>query len=261
MAIGPMLVENIPNEVLTIYSRDAWFSAMPQMYFRNFVTVKTEFSEPGETVQFLKIANLPDGDEQLPSETTPIQKHRYSDSTVTVTVYEFGKAIQVSKRSLEAAFRPMMQDAATLLGRNYGLTMDRVCRDAFLSVTNKQYAGGRANTAAITSSDKFTTSEIKNAVETLKTLNVPMIVRGGDQFYMCVAHPHQLRQLRDDSSWYNAHAYTTPQNIYNGEVGRFENVIFLETTQMPILAGAGSGSINVYRSVLFGSDCVGFGKK
>jgi N4-gp56 family major capsid protein len=251
---------DIPNEILTIYSREAIFAAFPNLYFRQFVKVKNEFqNEPGETVQFLKLGNLPKGG-QLASETNPIPKNKYSDSTVSIQVREYGNATQISRRALEASFRPMLQDASVLLGRDYGLVLDEVCRDAFLSVANKQYGGGVAGTANIASGSTFKTSEIKDAVETLKTLNVPMMTRGNDQHYVAIAHPHQLRSLRDDNAWIEAHKYANPENIYNGEAGRYENVVFLETTQMPILPAAGASSQDIYRAVLFGADAVGFGE-
>lgn len=255
--MATMKIGDIPNEVLTIYSRDAIFASYPNLYFRQFVKVKNEFqNEPGETVQFLKLNDLPAGG-ALASETAPIPKNSYADSTVTVTVQEYGNAVQVTRRALEASFRPILQDSAVLLGRDYGKVVDGVCRDAFLSVTNKQYTDG-SSTAAVASG--FDTDIVKDAVEVLKTQNAPMIVRGSDQFYVCIAHPHQLRNLRDSQAWIEAHKYTDPSNIFNGEAGRYENVIFLETTQMPILTGQGSGGADVYRSVLFGSDVVGFGE-
>lgn len=258
-----MLVADLPNEILTIYSRDAMFAAMPQLYFRNFVEVKSEFREPGETVQFLKINNLPLGG-QLANETTPIPKQKYTDSIVQITVKEYANAVQFSKRAMEASFRNLMQDASNLLGRDYGLVMDKVCRDAFLATANKQYMATASsegiNDAAVTAAGKLTTYAIKNAVETLKTMNAPLVQRGGDQTYICVAHPHQLRGLRDDSAWIEAHKYVTPDRMYNGECGRYENVVFLETTQMPILTGVGDDGIDVYQCAIFGAGTVGFGE-
>lgn len=251
---------DIPNEILTIYSREAIFAAYPNLYFRQFVKVKQEFkNEPGETVQFLKLNNLPKGG-ALASETSPIPKNKYSDSIVSVSVQEYGNATQISRRALEASFRPMLQDAAVLLGRDYGLVQDEACRDAFLATTNKQYAGGVGGTSSIQDTSLFKVSEVKDAVETLKTLNAPMLVRGNDQHYVCIAHPHQLRDLRDDTAWIEAHKYANPQNIYNGEAGRIENVVFLETTQIPTSTTLGADSQAIYRAVLFGADMVGFGE-
>jgi N4-gp56 family major capsid protein len=80
----------------------------------------------------------------------------------------------------------------------------------------------------------------------------------GDQFYICVAHPHQLRSIRDDNDWKHSHEYVNPTNIYNGEVGRYENVLFIETTQQRIQVGAGNGGADVYQAMFMGARSVGF---
>ena len=259
--MATMTTGDIPNQILTIYSREAIFSALPNLYFRQFVKVKQDFQkEPGETVQFLKIEELSEGNEKLASETTPMAKEKYTDNVASISVSEYGKATQVSRRALEASFRPMMEDASVLLGRNYGKTVDRACRDAFLSTANKQYGGGAANTAGIAATSVFSTSEVKDAVQTLKELNAPMVVRNGDQHYVCIATPGQLRKLRDDNAWIEAHKYVKPDNIYNGEAGRYENVVFLETTQMPTIAKTTARPVDVDRAVLFGDSTVGFGE-
>lgn len=263
--MSTLTVSELPNEILTIYSREAIFAAYPQLYFRQFVDVKSEYKEPGETVQFLKLANMNVGGEQLADELTPIQKEKYSDSTVSITANEYGKAIQYSKRAMEASFRNLMEDASVLLGRNYGQVLDGVLRDAYLATSNKIYSAGAvgaevegANTGDVAT--PFSAWGVKQAVEDLRTMNAPMITRGNEQVYVCIAHPHQLRNLRDDSHWINAYKYTSPDNIWNGEAGKYEGVVFLETTQMPILAGQGAGGANVYRSVVFGANAVGFGE-
>lgn len=259
--MATLVTGDIPNEILTIFSREAIFATFPQLYFRQFVKVKREFqNEPGETVQFLKIDELSEGNEELTSETAPIVKEKYTDSVVSVSVGEFGKAVQIGRRALEASFRPMLQDASVLLGRNYGKTVDRICKDAFLATANKQFAGGVGGTGSIALGSFFDTDEIKDAVQTLKELNVPMLTRGADQHYVFIGTPGQLRKLRDDTDWKEAHKYIKPENIYNGEAGRYENVVFLETTQMPTLSGAGASSQDIDRGVLFGAASVGFGE-
>lgn len=63
---------------------------------------------------------------------------------------------------------------------------------------------------------------------------------------------HQLRKLRDDPNWIDVIKYGDPMRAYNGEVGRYESVRFIETPIMPILDGAGSGGIDVYQAIVFG---------
>lgn len=256
--MGVTAIANIPNEILTVYSREAILEAQPLFIFRNFVELKQQLGvEPGKTIQFLKLANITKGG-QLSDEFTPMPRQTMSQSIVSITVKEWGNSVVVTRFAASASFRDLMADAAVLLGRDYANVVDDYLRDIFLGTANVQYAGGGANDAAITSSDFFNTDEIKDAVEVLKTMNVQPVVRGGDQVYICVAHPHQLRKLRDDANWINARAYVDPRDIYNGEVGRYENVVFIETTQMPQTAGVGGGGIDVYSAVMFGNRAVGY---
>lgn len=249
----------IPNEILTIYSRVAILAAEPIYAFRRFVDYRMEANvEPGNTIQFLKLNNINDGVQM--TEFDLMTEQPVSDSVVQITMGEWGTAIKFTRFASRSSFRDLLQDAAVRLGRSYASTLDAYLRDAYLSTANIQYAGGGVNDAAITSSHVFNTKEIKDGVEFLQTIKAPMIYRGNDKFYMCVAHPRQIRSLMDDPAWINAHQYTDPSNLFFGEAGRYHNVVFISTTQMPVSTGTGSGSIDVYSAVMFGEKVVGFGE-
>jgi N4-gp56 family major capsid protein len=253
------LIADIPDAVLQVYSRKAILKAMPRLVFANFATREDQLGEEsGERLNFLKYDNLTKGG-KLGNETTPIPKRKLSESQVNITVDEYGNAVQVSRRALRASFRRIMDDIATLLGRDYALVLDEMIRDAYLTTANKFY-GIKSNTATnqITSAHKLTTASIKDVIERMKTSNIPPMIRGGDQHFVGIFHPTQLRSLRDDAAWLSPHQYVDTAEIYNGEVGKYEGVVFIETTQIPALAGAGSGGIDVYRGLVFGEDAVGF---
>jgi N4-gp56 family major capsid protein len=251
-------ISTIPNEILTVYSREAILEAQGLFTFRNFVDYKQQLGlEPGKSIQFLKLNNITKGG-VLADEFTPMPKQAMTQSIVSITVNEWGNAIQVTRMAATASFRDLMADSAVLLGRDYAQVLDDYLRDIFLSTANVQYAGGGNANGDVGPANVFNTAEIKDAVEALKTLNVPPVYRNGDAAYICVCHPHQLRTLRDDNHWINARAYVNPMDIYRGEVGRYENVVFIETTQMPQTVGVGSGGIDLYSSIMFGDRMVGF---
>lgn len=253
-------ISTIPNEILTVYAREAILKAQPLFVFRNFVDYKEQLGlEPGKLIQFLKLNNITAGG-KLADEFTPMPVQAMTQSIVQIPVFEFGNAVQVTRFAATSSFRDLMADAAVLLGRDYALVLDSYIRDTFLTTANIQYAGGHVADGGITTANVFNTAEIKDAVETLKTLNVPPVYRGGDPVYICVAHPHQLRTLRDDTNWINARVYVDPIDVYTGEVGRYENVIFIETTQMPITVGTGASGQNIYSACMFGDRAVGFGE-
>ena len=86
--------------------------------------------------------------------------------------------------------------------------------------------------------------------------------------WICFVHPHQSRDLRDDSAWINASNYGAPEQLFTGEIGRIDDTRFIETTLMcngacaatdpafvaELKAGADGApsDTNVYQAVIFG---------
>jgi N4-gp56 family major capsid protein len=245
----------LSDEILRVQSRIAILKAQPNYVFRQFVDYKNEIGiEPGETIRFLKHDDLPIGTSL--SEYTPMPKNVASSSYVDISVAEYGNSVQITRRGATAAFRDVVADYIVRLGRNYVRTLDTMLRDSYLASLNEQFAGGAASATAMSTSAFFTTDEIKDGVETLRTLNIPPLVRGTQEVYVCVAHPHQLRKLRDDVAWQRAHEYMNVQPIYQGESGMYEGVVFIETTQIPKLVDG--NTVDYYTALLLGSDAVGF---
>ena len=68
-----------------------------------------------------------------------------------------------------------------------------------------------------------------------------------------------MRQLRDDPSWIQVHQYNGVENVYRGEVGMYEGVRFVETTQMPknnaaASAAKGYAAIPTWEAIIFGDN-------
>jgi N4-gp56 family major capsid protein len=63
--------------------------------------------------------------------------------------------------------------------------------------------------------------------------------------YMGYIHPdvsYDLRKETGVASWRDPHVYSDPANIYNGEIGAFEGVRFIETPRAKIFENASNGS-------------------
>jgi N4-gp56 family major capsid protein len=247
----------LTDAIRTVYSSLIMFAAQPIERFAQFAEIREELGiVPGKTIQFMKYAGL-SAAENL-TELTDMSVEALSSSTVSITVTEKGKAVGVSEYLLQTAFTDVMADSAALLGHNFGSKEDTDLRDIVIACTNVKYAWSTtaaASRAEITSSHIFGTEVIKDAVELLNTNNAPKV---GGEFWVCFVHPHQARDLRDDAAWISANEYAGSRNIFLGEVGMYEDVIFIETTQMPILTGSGSGSDDVYQGVIFGDMAYGY---
>ena len=61
----------------------------------------------------------------------------------------------------------------------------------------------------------------------------------------------------DDPAWVEWHKYTTPEAMFNNEIGKIAGVRFVETTEAKIFDAAGTGSIDIYSTLVLGKDAYG----
>ena len=262
----------LSDALLTVHSSEVLYAAQPNTRFIQVASRKTELGvAPGLTIQFLKYSALT-GDGIL-TENEDIATANLASSNVGITVSEHGKAVSMTELLLRSSFDDVMASATRVLGAHYAVTQDSDIRKALLAGTNVIYGGGKASRALVTANDKLTVSVIKNAVETLATNKAPKIsLEGREPAYVHFGHPSQYRDLKDDSEWISAASYGDPARIFRGEIGRIDDVIFIETTQVPYIDTSGDvfvdgvdsganltqGSVDIYRGVLCADHCVGF---
>jgi N4-gp56 family major capsid protein len=213
------------------------------------------------------------------TEGVPMTTQALTNSMKSITVWEYGNATSVSELALQASFTDEMANAVTALSRDMALTVDCEVREVAMvggAGTSKIYGRADKNAAKISSRAEIDTSNVfsvattNDAVEVLATNNVPKI---DGSYYVCMLHPHVARGLRDDSAWVNVQNYATPENMLTGEIGKINDVRFIETTLMPngamptdddgysatmaALVDAGVGGIDVYQSIVMGEGYIG----
>lgn len=260
-----------------VYSKEIEFKAQPNMRFLQFATIKTELGvEPGRTIQMLTYDNLKRGGKL--SEGVRMNSQALSSSMKQLTVGERGNAVKVSELLLKTSFDDIMATATTLLARDMAIVLDCELRDTALTSTNVIYArksdGSKVTQRAdLTADSYFSVALIKDAVEVLATNNAPKF---DGNYYICFVHPHQSRTLRDDNAWLEASKYGAPDQLFTGEIGRIDDVRFIETTLVPNANApaedpAHDGTLlldpdstpdsgdefSVYKSVIFGENYFG----
>lgn len=249
---------SIPEAVRDFYSREVLFQAQPRLRFAQFAKVKRDLQAiRGKSIVFVKYNNLTGGGSL--EEDDVLTPEAMSTAEVVVPVKEQGNSTQVTEYLLRTSLLDVLGDASRLLANNMAVVLDGQFRDTVLQTTNVIYGNGKKSLAALTATDYFNTVTVKDAVEILATNNAPRI--NGD-FYVCIAHPHQLRTLRDDKEWIEANVYMGRRQLYIGEVGMYNGVIFVETTQMPVLDstkiqekyGSGATIMTGYEAVFFGEN-------
>lgn len=218
----------LSEAILEVYSQEVIFEAQPHLRFEQVASIKRELTAlPGLTIKFLKY-NALTGSNVL-TENTPMDTAALSASQIDITVGERGKAVAVSELLLRTSFDDILASAARSLGMHFAKSRDGEIRDALYGLPSTLYARGRSGRSTLTAADTFDVDLIRDAVSTLATNKAPKF--NGDA-YICFIHPHQAKHLRRDPAWINASNYGAPDQIFLGEIGRIEDVRFIETTQI-----------------------------
>lgn len=259
--------------VQTIWSKEILFQAMPILRFEQFAVKKTELNvQPGLTIHFMRYNNLGAASQLV--EGVRMATNPLTASQFDITVAEQGFAIAVSELLLNASFDDVMASGSRLLGRNMALYLDGSARDTLYQASSmiwgynkfalstavrtplSPYDHGAAATATTQLSAgnySFTTAVVKDAQETLATKNVPRL----GETYVCFIHPHQSRQLRDDPEFIEVTKYAAPGNFLLGEIGRLNDVVFIETTQVFNNYVSGSSGPLLYNAIFIGDNAFG----
>lgn len=271
--------------IQTIWSKEILFQAMPILRFEQFAVKKTELGvTPGLTINFMRYNNLGRASQLV--EGIRMQTNTLTASQFSITVAEQGYAVAVSELLLNASFDDVMASASRLLGRNMATYLDESARNTLLQASSQIYgyqkdAGPLNNqvyynvgtvgtgNSSMTGDFNLTSQTVYDAVETLATKNVPRL----GETYVCFVHPHQSRWLRNDPQFIEMTKYASPGNFMLGEIGRLNDVVFIETTQVRNVQGGagagwttdttvsgvttGNGAANRYDSIFIGDNAFG----
>jgi N4-gp56 family major capsid protein len=167
------------------------------------------------------------------------------DSQVEVTLDEYGNAVNTTAKLRGTSFLDVDAAAANLVGYNAGISIDGVIRDVLSGGTHVVYGGGGTGTptsrATVQPEDKIEANDVRRVVAALRKANAVSF----NGMYMGYIHPDVSYDLRSETgvaSWRDPHVYSDPANIYNGEIGAFEGVRFIETPRAKIFENASDGS-------------------
>lgn len=265
----------LDEAIQTIWSKEILFQAMPILRYEQFAVKKTELGvQPGLQIKFMRYRNLSTAGSDL-TEGVRMETDNLLADAFNITVAEKGKAVAVSELLLNASFDDVMASASRLLGRQMAMVMDEGARDTLLTgstvhygyqpphlaatpparTTQSPYDPGTisANRAGLTGTFYFGVSNVKDAVERLATQNIPRL----GETYVCFIHPSQSRRLRDNPEWIEVTKYAGPGNFMLGEIGRINDVVFIETTQVKKITNAGGGSVTAYQASMIGDNAFG----
>lgn len=238
------------------FDQIAYFALRSEMLFDAAADVQpVAQSMPGTSVAFTIFTEMADATTPL-TETSDVTAVAMADSQVSVTLVEYGNAINTTAKLRGTSFLDVDAVAANLIGYNAGSSMDTVVANVLKAATNVIWGGGGASTptsnATVESSDILEANDIRIATAQLRKANAQTF----NGMYMAFIHPdvsYDLRRETGAASWRDPHVYNNIGPIYNGEIGAFEAVRFVETPRAPLdLTGGSASTVDLYQTIIMG---------
>jgi N4-gp56 family major capsid protein len=227
------------------FDRLAYFALRSELLFDQAADVQpTQQAMPGSGVTFTIFNDIAAATSTL-NEVTDVTLTALSDSQVTVTLNEYGNAVVTTAKLRGTSFLDVDVAAANIIGYNAGDSIDQVVREVLAAGDNVIYATGGASTPTarntVQPEDVLAADDVRRVVAQLRAANVATF----NGSYMGYIHPdvsYDFRSAVDVAAWRTPANYVNPEGIYNGEIGRFESVRFIETPRAKVFTNASNGS-------------------
>ncbi len=215
----------------------------------------------GESITLTRVANVTVPTSSALTENVRIPEDELSLSTQQITVAENGRAIPFTSFSTDLAHFDLQNSIQRKLRDQMKLSLDISAAAAFSSGQVKAIptglsaltfdTDGTASSAATVNLNMFHLEQIRDFM--FSTLLADPAV--GDD-YIAVIATKAKRGIMSDPAWETWKKYTDPESKFNSEIGRVENIRFVESNHSAALSGSlGTGSV-LGEGFFFGADAV-----
>jgi N4-gp56 family major capsid protein len=232
-------------------------AVQPLVKFRQFCDVRDASQQgrkKGDTFTWDVFSDVVNPGAVL-TETNTMPETNFTIVQGTLTITEAGNSVPYSGKLDNLSKFPVVELIQKVLKNDAVKTFDRLAWTQFNQTplravstdTNTTgiigvsgtYVFNTNGTATITNSVALSNNHLKNIVDTMKERNIPAYI--GDDYY-ALAWPTTLRTLKNNLETIHQYSDTGFKLIMNGEIGRYENVRFIEQTN--IVKGISTDGIN-----------------
>lgn len=240
-------------------------AAIAEAKFMQFVRPEPGYGRKmGESLTITRVSNVSVPTTDVLNENVRIPEDSISLSTQAISVSERGRAIPYTSLALDLGHFDLENSIQSKLRDQLTLSMDISAAAAFKTGQVKAIptgvsaltfdTDGTASSAATVNLNMYHVEQIRDYM--FGTLNIRPYM--GDDYVALISYKAK-RGLMNDPAWKDWQKYTDPSKKFNSEVGRIENIRFVEVNHTSALSATkGTGSV-LGEGVFFGEDPVCMG--
>ena len=230
----------------------AYFAFRSQPVFDMVADVRsTAQTHNGASVQFNIYDNMAQATSAL-TETSDVTAVALGDSTVTVTLAEYGNAVITTAKLRGTSFLNVDADAANIIGYNMVDSMDKIVSDVANGGSNVLYGGDATARNELVAADVITADLARKAVAELRTASAPGFENGN---YTGIVHPDVAYDLRSETAVTDVIQYQIRQDgagVRNGSIGVFGGIEWIENPRAGLIADGGASTCDAYQTLVCG---------
>ena len=237
-------------------------AAIAETKFMQFVSPEPGYGKKkGESITITRVSNIAVPTSGRLAENQRIPEDDLTLSTVAITVSEWGRSVpytslgeDLGKFDVESMIQKKLRDQMALV-------LDKAAAAGFKAAKIKATPTGAAainfdtngtvSQQATSNLNVYHIEQIRDYM--FSTLNIPYY-EGDD--YIGLVSTKAKRGLMSDPNWETWHKYTDPASKYKSEIGRLENIRFVEVNNTGALSGSLGLSGVLGEAVIFGDDAV-----
>lgn len=234
-------------------SEELRFAVQPMTKFRQFCDVKDasmQGKKHGDTYHWDVYQDISSPAGSTLTETSTMPETNFTIVQGTLTITEAGNSVPYSGKLDDLSEHPVKNIVNKVLKNDATKWFDAAAATQF-NATPLRVVGTSSTTitlttngtATATNSQAFNTGHAKLIVDTMKERNIPAYQ--GDDYY-ALAWPTTYRFIKNQLESIHTYTETGFKMIMNGEIGRYENVRYVEQTNIPKGGAADSTTYNMF---------------
>lgn len=251
---------DLSTQLRTYYDRTLLQNAKPKLVYGQFAMVRPIPKNGGQTINWRRFDKLAPATTPLVEGKTPLAS-KLNVNKVEATVKQYGAYYILTDWLQLTAPDPILTEAARNLGDNAGETYDIIDREALMLGTNVYYGDGSVKVrTGIAAAMKPTLDGYKQCVRILKRADAPT---WEGNTYVAIIHPDTWYDLTKEFEELAKYTETGLKKIFEGELGNYQGVRFVETSHGKIYSEAGatnsadSKKQDVYADIVLGKNAYG----
>lgn len=263
----PVQTSSTVSHLRSYYDRLLLARALPHLVHGMFGQVRDVPKNSTNVIKFRRYNALTVSTTPLTPGTSPASAS-LSITDLSATLGQYGNVIEHSDELLDTTEDEYLNEISKLLSENAGQTLDQVLREILVAGTSVQYASSASSRVTVTSTMKISAAEVREAVRTLKNNNARKITNminpssaidtvPVNSCFVALVHPNTTYDLKQESAFVPVENYPSQAGVMPGEVGKLDEVRFIESTYAKVFTGAGAAGIDVYATLVIGADAYG----